>query len=69
MCSFQLEQYIISQRKSSRYLLTAISLPHCQLWVLIKGQPYSPNFNHCGFVQLFSPKSHKEPDNKVGSLG
>ena len=33
---------------------------------LLRGQPYSPNVNHCVFH--FWPKGHRESRNEVGSL-
>ena len=35
--------------------LMALWLPHSQLWAIIKGQPHSPDVNHCVF-NVFDPK-------------
>ena len=35
-----------------RIFLTAIWLPHGQLWAISKEQPHSPDVNHCVFTAL-----------------
>ena len=52
--------------KNVFFFLSAIWLPHSQLWDFIKGQFHSPNVNHCSLH--FRPEGHREPCNKVGSL-
>ena len=46
------------------FFLTAILLPHFGL--LSRGQPHSPDVNHC--VLHFRPEGHREPRSEVGSL-
>ena len=40
--------------------------PTANFGPLSRGQPHSPNVNHC--LLHFRPKGHWEPRNKVGSL-
>ena len=40
--------------------------PTVNFGLLLKGQPYSPDFSHC--VLHFWPKGHRKSNNEVGSL-
>ena len=46
------------------YLL--FGCPTANFGPLSRGQPHSPNVNHCSIH--FQPQGHREPRNKVGSL-
>ena len=50
------------------FFLTAIWLPHGQLWAIIGGQSHSADVNHSVFLH-FQPEGHREPRSKAGSLG
>ena len=46
--------------------LTAVWLPHGQLWAIIEGKASLTDVNHC--VLYFQPEDHRDPRNEVGSI-
>ena len=55
----------LEERSQFFFFLTAIWLPHGQLWAIIE-ETASPDVNHC--VLHFRPEGHQEPRREVGSL-